>query len=101
MTCASILRQGQSFGKRRAAAILAPAVILPALAVTNDLHRLVYVPSVELSEFTVKTGTYSYGPAFWLLYVWMILGRAMKSQYLRFLPMPPRLPRCISSLYLP
>lgn len=47
------------------------------LALTNDLHGLVYVPRVALSEFAVATGTYAYGPVFYALYAWMIASFAV------------------------
>ena len=52
---------------------LIPAILLSLLVLTNDLHRLVYVPETDLSQFEVNTGTYTYGPGFYFLYVWMIL----------------------------
>ena len=40
---------------------------------TNDLHRLIYVYSVDLSLFKVESGTYVYGPGLYLLYAWMTI----------------------------
>ena len=53
--------------------IFAISVVLSFFVFTNDLHYLVYRPNVELSEFKVVSGTYSWGPLFFILYAWMIL----------------------------
>ena len=53
--------------------LLLPSLTLSALFLTNDLHFLVYVPQIPLSSFCVRTGTYSYGPVFYVAYIWMIL----------------------------
>ena len=52
--------------------LLIPVVFLSLMAFTNDLHQLIYRPKVELTQFIVKSGTYSYGFGFYLLYAWMI-----------------------------
>ena len=56
--------------------LLIPQGLLSLLAVTNDLHGLVYSPRVALSQFEVATGTYTHGPVFFALYAWMILSFA-------------------------
>ena len=43
------------------------------MMMTNDLHRLVYDPKIELSEFAVKTSSYSLGIGFYLMYAWKAL----------------------------
>lgn len=48
-----------------------PSVILSILFLTNDFHQLIYRPNVSLAEFAVNSGTYSYGPVFYLTYAWM------------------------------
>lgn len=53
--------------------LLIPACGLSLLVMTNDLHGIVYLPKIDLSEFAVKTGTYSLGIGFYLMYVWMVL----------------------------
>ena len=72
MTCIRIRRGGQEKRKRYEHLILILAGIPALLAMTNDMHSLVYVPRVALSEFILNTGTYRYGPAFWPMYAWMI-----------------------------
>ena len=72
MTCIYI-RRGEGNGKGKEALLLIPAAVLLLMALTNDLHGFVYVPEVSLPEFAVDTGTYSYGPGFYLLYIWMIV----------------------------
>ena len=73
MTCIHIRRGGQEKKKWNERLLLIPAVILALMAMTNDLHFLVYVPRIELPEFILDTGTYSYGFGFYLMYTWMIL----------------------------
>lgn len=73
MTCIRIRRGGQDKGKWDERLLLIPAGIAAMLAMTNDVHSLVYVPRIPLSEFILNTGTYSYGPAFWPIYAWMII----------------------------
>ena len=75
MTCMRI-RRGTRAGRFDEALLLIPEGILSLIAVTNDLHKLVYAPKVDLSVFAVNSGTYSRGPAFYALYAWMILSFA-------------------------
>ena len=55
---------------------LIPASLLSILAMTNDLHGLVYKPLIDLSHFTVSGDTYKLGPAYYIMYVWMIISYA-------------------------
>ena len=73
MTCIRIRRGRQERQNRRDDLLLVPGAALSLLVMTNDLHALVYVPRTDLSRFVLDTGTYSLGPGFYLLYVWMIL----------------------------
>jgi hypothetical protein len=73
MTCICIRRGNNEPGNKKESLLLIPAGLLALAVMTNDLHSLVYVPRIALSDFTVASGTYSYGPVFYLLYVWMIL----------------------------
>ena len=72
MTCLRIHR-GNRAGCWDEALLLIPHGALSLIALTNDLHQLVYIPDVDLDEFIVDTGTYARGPAFYALYAWMIL----------------------------
>jgi hypothetical protein len=72
MTCTRIRRGGQKKRRWNEDLLLIPAGILAMLAITNDMHSLVYVPRIGLSEFILNTGTYRYGPAFWIMNAWMI-----------------------------
>lgn len=76
MTCLRI-RRGSRESRPDETLLLLPWGLLTLMAVTNDLHKLVYVPKVALSEFVVDGGTYTYGPVFYLLYIWMILSFAL------------------------
>ena len=73
MTCIRIRRGRSEKGSRNEWLLLIPASILALMAVTNDLHFLVYRPYVDLSGFTVESETYGYGIGFYLMYVWMAL----------------------------
>ena len=76
MTCIRIRRGERENGKHWESLLLIPPVLLSLTVMTNDLHSLVYVPKIDLSDLVLNTGTYSYGPVFYLLYVWMILTAA-------------------------
>ncbi|MBQ6430385.1 MAG: hypothetical protein IJJ99_00700 [Oscillospiraceae bacterium] len=77
MTCLRI-RRGESETKRYPEALLLiPACLLSAMALTNDLHALVYAPRVPLAEFAVQTGKYALRPGFYLIYAWMGLTAAV------------------------
>ena len=73
MTCIRIRRGDRKTHKQWEYLILIPAVLLASAVLTNDLHLLVYRPKTDLSVFVVDSGTYTYGPLFYLLYVWMIV----------------------------
>ena len=73
MTCLRIRRGKRGTGIRNERLLLIPGAALSLLVMTNDLHALVYVPRIDLSQFILDTGTYRLGPCFYLLYVWMIL----------------------------
>lgn len=74
MTCIRIRCGGQEKEKRNENLLLIPAGILAFMAMTNDIHSLVYVPRIHLSEFILTTGSYRYGLGFYLMYAWMIGG---------------------------
>ena len=67
------IRWGRRPARWDEALLLIPPVLLSLLAVTNDLHRWVYRPKIDLADFAVDTGTYTHGPVFYALYAWMIL----------------------------
>ncbi|MBQ6602256.1 MAG: hypothetical protein IKG08_00140 [Eubacterium sp.] len=71
MICICV-RRGED-GKRKVneMLILLPAIALSVLVMTNDLHGLVYTPSVPLPSFIVDSGTYKWGSCFFILYAWM------------------------------
>ena len=75
MTCLRISR-GPRTARFDEALLLIPEGLLCLIAVTNDLHKLVYVPEADLSVFAVDSGTYTHGPFFYALYAWMILSFA-------------------------
>lgn len=67
-----------SFGKRRFArrieyALFASAIALTLIALTNDLHFLVYRPKVDFSEFRMDGGTYYQGLGFFIIWGWIVL----------------------------
>ncbi len=75
MTCLRIHR-GRRGGRWDETLLLIPPALLSLLALTNDLHFLVYQPKIDLASFAVDTGTYTHGPVFFALYAWMILSLA-------------------------
>ena len=76
MACIRIRRSGQTGEKPWEALLLIPGFLCALAVMTNDLHYLVYVPKAGISCFDMETGTYSYGPVFYLLNAWMILAIA-------------------------
>ena len=73
MTCIRLRHAEQTLTKGCEVLLLIPAFLLSITVLTNDLHLLVYSPRIDLTGFVVDSGTYTYGPVFYLLYVWMIL----------------------------
>ena len=57
MTCIRIRRSGRERGKQSDRLLLIPGVALSIIAITNDLHFLVYIPLDDHSQFAVITGT--------------------------------------------
>lgn len=72
MTAIRAQRGNEAEGRGREALMLIPAVLLILMAMTNDFHQWVYIPKGELSEFSTKLGTYTFGWGCYLLYAWMI-----------------------------
>lgn len=73
MTCIGIRYGDRESEAHREQLLLIPACGLSLMAMTNDLHGIVYSPKVDLSEFAVKNGTYSLGIGFYIMYAWMAL----------------------------
>ena len=71
MLCLRIRRGEAARGRWDERLLLLPAVALSLMVLTNDLHSFVYRPKVPLAAFGLATGSYSLGPGFYLLYVWM------------------------------
>ena len=70
MTCLRISRCGAR-GAWDERLLLIPALIMSVLALTNDLHGLVYVPRVDMSTFTIDYDSYRQGPGLYAIYAWM------------------------------
>ncbi|MBR0152558.1 MAG: hypothetical protein IJM26_02135 [Lachnospiraceae bacterium] len=73
MTCIRIHEGEAADGKGQEQLLLIPSCALILLILTNDLNRLFYRPTVPLAEFHCVIGTYTYGPVYYLMYVWMVL----------------------------
>ncbi|MBQ9534294.1 MAG: hypothetical protein IJU78_00400 [Clostridia bacterium] len=71
MTAIRIRQGAETSGKRKELLLLIPTLALCIFGLTNDLHRLVYIPTVPLSSFDINTGLYTYGVTFYLLFAWM------------------------------
>ena len=54
-------------------ALLSLSGSLCGLALTNDLHFLVYRPTVPIAELDMTTNSYTWGPCFYVLYTWLIV----------------------------
>ncbi len=72
MTAIRAQRGNEAEGRGREALMLIPAILLILMAMTNDFHQWVYIPKGELTEFSTKMGTYTFGWGCYLLYAWMI-----------------------------
>ncbi|MBR5181787.1 MAG: hypothetical protein IKW88_05995 [Clostridiales bacterium] len=59
-------------GRRVEKIIIVSSGVVSAIALTNDLHHLVYVPKVALSEFNMDNNSYSWGIGFYIIYAWLI-----------------------------
>ena len=77
MTCLRIRRGERETKRYPETFLLIPACLLSLMALTNDLHELVYAPKVPLAEFAVQTGKYALRPGFYLMYGWMGLTAAV------------------------
>ena len=73
MTAIDIAFGDKRAGKRIENAVFISAVILSGLAMTNDIHFLVYRPKVALSEFSMAGGSYFQGPGFFIIWGWIIV----------------------------
>lgn len=71
LTAIRIRRGEHQGGPWREAYLLIPTVLLCIFALTNDFHKLVYIPEIPMSELVMNAGTYSYGIGFYLLLLWM------------------------------
>ena len=69
--------------KGRERLLLIPSLVICLLVLTNDIHKLVYIPKVPLSEFCVNTGTYSMGIVLYLAYFW-IAALALNAVFILF-----------------
>ena len=73
MVCICISSGEQVNRKWNEKLLLIPGILLSLLVLTNDMHGLVYKPKIELTQFKLETGTYTYGFGFYLLYAFMIV----------------------------
>ena len=71
MACICISRGDREEKRLSEKWLLIPPLVIALLFATNDLHFLVYRPSIDLASFRVEAGTYDYGPVFYAAYGWM------------------------------
>ncbi|MBO4289199.1 MAG: hypothetical protein J5865_03750 [Lachnospiraceae bacterium] len=71
MACICISRRDKGESRWSERWLLIPAAALSLLFVTNDLHHLVYQPTIDPAAFSVLAGTYTYGLTFYLAYGWI------------------------------
>lgn len=62
--------------------ILILAGLVSMIALTNDLHFLVYIPKVDLSVFRMGDNTYTWGIGFYVIYAWIILALVVGAAFL-------------------
>ena len=72
MVCLRISRKQRGKDGFDERLLLVPALFFSFLFLTNDLHHLVYIPTIEAALFKVDSGTYVYGPVFWPAYLWIV-----------------------------
>ncbi|WP_034449014.1 hypothetical protein [Butyrivibrio sp. AE2032] len=60
-------------GRRMEWVIFISAGLVTVIPLTNDIHLLVYSPTVELSAFDLESGSYVWGPFMYLICGWMFL----------------------------
>lgn len=53
--------------------LLIPGAMIPLLTLTNDLHHWAFRPGPDAVPFIGSSGTYTYGPVYYVAYVWMIV----------------------------
>lgn len=58
------------------------SVLLSLGVVTNDIHNLAFIPKVPLEEFSGENGTYSHGPLFYGVYIWVVAAVTIGVAYL-------------------
>ena len=58
------------------------SVLLSLGVVTNDIHNLAFIPKVPLEEFSGENGTYSHGPLFYGVYIWVVVAVTIGVAYL-------------------
>ncbi|MBO4689095.1 MAG: hypothetical protein J5636_11365 [Clostridiales bacterium] len=71
-TALSLLFGEKNRGRKRERAVIFSSLAVFLLVMTNDLHHLVYRP-VEGNAFDLDSSSYSWGPAFFAAYAWVIL----------------------------
>lgn len=70
------IRKGSGGSAPKIRLVLVPGILLSLIFLTNDLHHWVYRPLTDPELFAVDTGTYVYGPCFYLLYAWIVFSLA-------------------------
>ena len=80
ISCISMSKIGEASDQGKYNWILAPAGLLSALVLTNDLHHMVFVPLISIELFSGDTGTYKYGWLYYCVYAccaaYILLGMA-------------------------
>ena len=71
MSCVCIRREQRLLGLERL--LLLPALALLLGMLTNDAHCLAFAPHAGVQPFYGNTGTYTYGPLFYITYAWVYL----------------------------
>ena len=71
MSCLRMRRAGTDEKSHPESLLLLPALLLVLLVLTNDLHKLVFFPRLEMEALAGEDGTYTWMPLFYLVYGWI------------------------------
>ena len=72
MSCISI-EHGQQHRRWVSAVLIGVSLVLVMVVLLNDVHRLVFIPTVDMSALYGQSGGYTYGVLFYAVYAWIAL----------------------------
>lgn len=72
MTAVELSFRDRSIIRKISGGLQITVALIDIIALTNDLHFLVYKPHVPIDVFKIEGGTYSWGVGFFIIYGWII-----------------------------